>query len=113
MCKYFKVVCMASLLIFYCSRYVKVALLPANPSLQSVFTTKHIKELKRPTFGDTFNVPVPANKIFSKTLQVNVWQKLEDLEKCVVSQSNLFIFNIRLSIRNVVFFVLHFLSILK
>lgn len=64
---------------------MKVALLPTNPSMQSVFSTKHIKELKRPTFGDTFNVSVPANKIFCKTLQVNVWHKLEDLEKCVVS----------------------------
>lgn len=45
-----------------------------------------MKDFKKATFGDIFNIPVPANKIFTKTLQVNVWSKSEDQrEKCVVS----------------------------
>ncbi|VEN33522.1 unnamed protein product, partial [Callosobruchus maculatus] len=64
--------------------YIKTALLPANPD-KSVFTTKYVKDLKKAVFGDIFNISVPANKIFSKTLQVNVWNKLEDQEKCVGS----------------------------
>ncbi|CAH1973861.1 unnamed protein product [Acanthoscelides obtectus] len=62
--------------------YIKTALLPANPD-KSVFTTKCVKDLRKAIFGDIFNISVPANKIFSKTLQVNVWNKIEDTEKCV------------------------------
>ncbi|KAJ8922722.1 hypothetical protein NQ315_007757 [Exocentrus adspersus] len=64
--------------------YIKTALLPTNPALSSVFCTKLVRDLKKACFGDIFNIPVPANKIFTKTLQVNVWSKTEDQrEKCV------------------------------
>lgn len=65
--------------------YVKIALLPAIPTVQSMFATKHLKDLKKAIFGDSFNICIPANKIFTKTLQINVWNQLDDREKCVVS----------------------------
>lgn len=65
---------------------MKVALLPAIPSVQSVFATKSLKDLKKANFGDIFNISLPANKIYTKTLQINVWNLLEDREKCVVSR---------------------------
>lgn len=65
---------------------MKVALLPAVPSVQSVFATKSLKDLKKANFGDIFNISLPANKIFTKTLQINVWNKFDDREKCVVSE---------------------------
>lgn len=46
--------------------------------------TQMVKDLKKPTFGDIFTVPVPANKIYTKTLQVTVWNVRDQNEKCVV-----------------------------
>ncbi|CAG9762587.1 unnamed protein product [Ceutorhynchus assimilis] len=54
--------------------YIKTALLPANPP--QTCCTKPVRDLKKANFGDMFNIPVPANKICTKTLQVNVWSKL-------------------------------------
>lgn len=71
-------------LCFLCS-YVKVAVLPAVPSVQSVFATKCLKDVKKANFGDMFNISLPANKIYTKTLQINIWNQLDDREKCVVS----------------------------
>lgn len=64
---------------------MKVALLPAVPSVQSVFSTKCLGDLKKANFGDIFNVPLPTNKIYTKTLQINVWNQFDNQEKCVVS----------------------------
>ncbi|CAH1235969.1 unnamed protein product [Diabrotica balteata] len=76
--------------------YVKTALLPAASSHPSVFCTKYVKDLKKATFADAFNIPVPANKLFTKTLQVNVWNKmLDQQDKCVgCAQVSLADFNI-------------------
>nr|XP_023013961.1 protein kibra isoform X1 [Leptinotarsa decemlineata] len=76
--------------------YVKTALLPAKPTPPLVFSTKSVRDLKKATFAEVYNVSVPANKIFAKTLQVNVWNKLADLqEKCVgCAQVSLADFNI-------------------
>ncbi|XP_030758332.1 protein kibra isoform X1 [Sitophilus oryzae] len=62
--------------------YIKAALLPSNPP--QTCCTKLVSDLKKANFGDTFNIPLVANKIFTKTLQVNVWSKLDSqLEMCV------------------------------
>ncbi|KAK9886964.1 hypothetical protein WA026_019222 [Henosepilachna vigintioctopunctata] len=63
---------------------IKTALLPPNTPYPSVYCTALVKDLKKPTFGEVFNIPVPANKINNKTLQVNVWNVIEgQQEKCV------------------------------
>jgi protein KIBRA len=77
--------------------YIKIALLPATPPLPSVYCTKPVRDLKKPSFGDIFNISVPANKICTKTLQLNVWSKTDqDQEKCVgCAQVSLADFNIQ------------------
>ncbi|KAL1509063.1 hypothetical protein ABEB36_003862 [Hypothenemus hampei] len=55
--------------------YIKTTLLPANPP--QTFSTKTLKDLKKANFEEIFNIPVPAGKICSKTLQVNVWSRYE------------------------------------
>lgn len=59
--------------------YVKATLLPGPVTC----CTQMVKDLRKPTFGDVFTVPVPANKIFTKTLQVTVWNVREQGERCV------------------------------
>ncbi|RZC37858.1 Myosin tail 1, APG6, and/or AAA 27 domain containing protein [Asbolus verrucosus] len=76
--------------------YIKIALLPSIPPLPSVYCTKPVKDLKKPSFGDIFNISVPVNKIYTKTLQLNVWSKTEEQEKCVgCTQVSLADFNIQ------------------
>ncbi|XP_047003394.1 protein kibra isoform X1 [Schistocerca americana] len=53
--------------------YIKATLLPNSPPLTSACCTKTIDDLRKPTFGDNFPLPVPLNKLLTKTLQVNVW----------------------------------------
>ncbi|XP_048526075.1 protein kibra isoform X1 [Dendroctonus ponderosae] len=55
--------------------HIKAALLPASPP--QTFSSKPVKDLRKSTFGDIFNIPVPANKICTKTLQVNVWSRFD------------------------------------
>ncbi|KAF5305933.1 hypothetical protein FQR65_LT07544 [Abscondita terminalis] len=63
---------------------IKAALLPSSPSTTTVCCTKPVRDLVKPTFGDIFNLNVPLNKLYTKTLQVNVWSIAEDQqEKCV------------------------------
>ncbi|XP_057670637.1 protein kibra isoform X1 [Diorhabda carinulata] len=75
---------------------VKAALLPAVSSHPSVFCTKYVKDLRKATFTDAFSIPVPANKLFTKTLQINVWTRIVDQQdKCVgCAQVSLADFNI-------------------
>ncbi|XP_050526641.1 protein kibra isoform X1 [Daktulosphaira vitifoliae] len=64
--------------------YVKVMLLPSslNPSLSGC--TKPISDLSKARFGDSFAFNLPANKLCTKTLQVNVWGLgPEDLTECL------------------------------
>lgn len=64
-------------------RHIKAALLPASPP--QTFSTKPVRDLRKSTFGDIFNIPVPANKICTKTLQVNVWSRFDGQpDVCVV-----------------------------
>ena len=37
------------------------------------YCTKSVTDLRKPNFGETFPIPVPLNKLYTKTLQVNVW----------------------------------------
>ncbi|KAF5305657.1 hypothetical protein FQR65_LT18678 [Abscondita terminalis] len=63
---------------------IKAALLPSSPSTTTVCCTKPVRDLVKPTFGDIFNLNVPLNKLYTKTLQVDVWSIAEDQqEKCV------------------------------
>lgn len=75
---------------------VKTALLPAVSSHPSVFCTKYVKDLRKATFTDAFNIPVPASKLFTKTLQINIWTRIVDhQDKCVgCAQVSLADFNI-------------------
>ncbi|KAJ3658274.1 hypothetical protein Zmor_010024 [Zophobas morio] len=74
--------------------YIKIALLPATPP--PVYCTKPVRDLKKPSFGDIFTISVPVNKIYTKTLQLNVWSKTEEQEKCVgCTQVSLADFNIQ------------------
>ncbi|XP_014207758.1 protein kibra isoform X2 [Copidosoma floridanum] len=53
--------------------YIKAALLPMHPTMNHLCCTKKVSDLRKPTFGETFPIAVPLNKIYTKTLQVNVW----------------------------------------
>ncbi|XP_044747979.1 protein kibra [Coccinella septempunctata] len=76
---------------------IKTALLPASTPYPSVYCTTFVRDLRKPIFGDVFNLPVPANKINTKTLQVNVWNTVEgQQEKCVgCAQVSLADFNVQ------------------
>ncbi|GJQ65403.1 hypothetical protein Trydic_g7513 [Trypoxylus dichotomus] len=64
--------------------YIKIALLPSHQPPSPSFYTKSVKDLKKPIFGDVFNFSIPSNKIYTKTLQINVLSKAENQqEKCV------------------------------
>lgn len=70
--------------IIFIYRYIKTALLPSVPPLRHC--TRPVRDLKKANFEDTFNIPVPATKICTKTLQVNVWSRFEQQQDvCVVS----------------------------
>ncbi|XP_060530256.1 protein kibra isoform X2 [Cylas formicarius] len=75
--------------------YIRLALLPANPP--QTCCTKTVSDLRKANFGDVFNIPIVANKIFTKTLQVNVWSKNEGLQDICVgcAQVSLADFNVQ------------------
>ncbi|CAH0560752.1 unnamed protein product [Brassicogethes aeneus] len=77
--------------------YIKAALLPAQAQPPSVCCTKTVRDLKKATFGDVFNLQVPVNKIYTKTLQINVWSKSEQQSDVCVgcAQVSLADFNIQ------------------
>lgn len=54
---------------FHSGRYLRAALLPN--SLNSLCTSL-FSDFKKPVFGDSFSISIPLNKIYTKTLQVNV-----------------------------------------
>lgn len=66
--------------------YIKAVLLPSSPS-SATCCTQRVRDLKKPTFGDVFTVPVAASKIYTKTLQVTVWNVRDQSEKCVVGSA--------------------------
>ncbi|XP_050458439.1 protein kibra isoform X1 [Cataglyphis hispanica] len=54
--------------------YIKVALLPMQlPISHMCCCTKPVVDLRKPTFGETFPIAVPLNKLYTKTLQVTLW----------------------------------------
>ncbi|KAF4531755.1 hypothetical protein B566_EDAN014495, partial [Ephemera danica] len=62
---------------------IKVALLPASASAPG-FCTKPIEDMHKPTCGESFPMCVPLSKLYTKTLQVNVWCiKITAQEECV------------------------------
>lgn len=74
-------------------RFIRIALLPSHTPPSSSFCTKSVKDLRKPVFGDVFNFSIPSNKIYTKTLQINVLSKAENQqEKCIVSTNYMFIF---------------------
>ncbi|KAF5304566.1 hypothetical protein FQA39_LY09617 [Lamprigera yunnana] len=63
---------------------IKAGLLPLSTPITTVCSTKPTRDLVKPTFDDTFNIDVPLNKLYTKTLQVNIWNITENQqEKCV------------------------------
>lgn len=67
-------------------RYVKIVLLPSGSNLTLSGCTKPISDLSKPRFGDSFAFNLPANKLCTKTLQVNVWGLgPDDVTECLVS----------------------------
>nr|XP_050848061.1 protein kibra isoform X1 [Vespula vulgaris] len=65
--------------------YIKAALLPMQPPVNQMCCTKAVTDLRKPTFGETFPVAVPLNKLYTKTLQVNVWCSGNEFEECLGS----------------------------
>ncbi|XP_071572617.1 protein kibra [Temnothorax nylanderi] len=63
--------------------YIKVALLPMQPPVNHTCCTKSVVDLRKPTFGETFPIAVPLNKLYTKTLQVTLW--CTEAEKCLGS----------------------------
>ncbi|KAK7604923.1 hypothetical protein V9T40_006109 [Parthenolecanium corni] len=58
--------------------YIKASLLPNDGNAALNCCTKPITDLTRPRFGENFPLPVPLNKLRTKTLQVNVWNIVHD-----------------------------------
>ncbi|XP_014606248.1 PREDICTED: protein kibra isoform X1 [Polistes canadensis] len=65
--------------------YIKAALLPMQPPVNQMCCTKAVTDLRKPTFGEIFPVAVPLNKLYTKTLQVNVWCTGSEFEECLGS----------------------------
>lgn len=65
-------------------RYIKAALLPMQLPVNHMCCTKAVVDLRKPTFGETFPIAVPLNKLYTKTLQVNVWCTSNESEECLV-----------------------------
>nr|XP_012149559.1 PREDICTED: protein kibra isoform X3 [Megachile rotundata] len=63
--------------------YIKAALLPMQPPVNHMCCTKPVVDLRKPTFGETFPIAVPLNKLYTKTLQVNVWCTGNESEECL------------------------------
>lgn len=63
--------------------YIKAALLPMQPPVNHTCCTKSVVDLRKPTFGETFPIAVPLNKLYTKTLQVTLW--CTEAEKCLGS----------------------------
>ncbi|XP_032662822.1 protein kibra isoform X2 [Odontomachus brunneus] len=65
--------------------YIKAALLPMQLPVNHMCCTKAVVDLRKPTFGETFPIAVPLNKLYTKTLQVNVWCTSNESEECLGS----------------------------
>ncbi|XP_063991424.1 protein kibra isoform X2 [Diachasmimorpha longicaudata] len=65
--------------------YIKAALLPMQPPINHMCCTKAVTDLRKPTFGESFPISVPLNKLYTKTLQVNVWCTSGESEECLGS----------------------------
>ncbi|XP_012149556.2 WW and C2 domain containing protein kibra isoform X1 [Megachile rotundata] len=63
--------------------YIKAALLPMQPPVNHMCCTKPVVDLRKPTFGETFPIAVPLNKLYTKTLQINVWCTGNESEECL------------------------------
>lgn len=89
-----------------CQVYCKAALFPEAPNSSPLkCCTKAVRDLRKPTFGDSFPLPVPLHKLYTKTLQVIILSIKDDSqEECLVRLTNL-IFPIQFSSINYIFVV--------
>lgn len=55
-----------------------------QPPVNHMCCTKPVVDLHKPTFGETFPIAVPLSKLYTKTLQVNVWCTGNESEECLV-----------------------------
>lgn len=61
--------------------YFKAALLPG--SLQQIFRTETVLDFRKPVFNNSFQIPISLNKIYTKTLQINLISVLNRREECI------------------------------
>lgn len=66
-----------------CQIFFKAALLPGT--VQQTFRTKYASDFRKPVFNDSFQIPISLNKIYTKTLQVNLMSIINQREECIVS----------------------------
>lgn len=64
-----------------CQLYLRAALLPNTQ--QSIRTAVISGAVLKPVFGDSFTVPIPLNKLYTKTLQVNVLNVVGQREEII------------------------------
>lgn len=64
-----------------CQVYLRAALLPNTQ--QSIRTSLISGAVLKPVFGDSFTVPIPLNKLYTKTLQVNVLNVIGQREEII------------------------------
>lgn len=73
--------------------YFKAALLPGT--VQQTFRSKMVADLRKPVFNDSFQIAINLNKIFTKTLQINLMSVTLQREECVgCAQVSLAEFNV-------------------
>ena len=66
-----------------CDRCIKVAVVP---SVSVSWATKPVSELKAPKFSEVFAVTLPEHRLYTNTLQLNVWSFHEIIgDECLVS----------------------------
>lgn len=64
-----------------CQVYLRAALLPnTQQSIRTILTSAGVL---KPIFGDSFTLPIPLNKLFTKTLQVNVVNVIDKREEII------------------------------
>ncbi|XP_014243574.1 protein kibra [Cimex lectularius] len=69
-----------------CQVYIKATLLPNSLQNTQSCCTKPIAELDKARFSETFPFQVPLKKLYTKTLQINVWSlAIEGQTECLGS----------------------------
>lgn len=73
-----------------CQSYIKAIMLPATSGNPVILRTKTFNEFVKPVFGASVQVPIPLNKVYTKSLQIKIMILLSQKEDWVVSLFGLF-----------------------